>query len=240
MATVPTGEAGYIEIVDDGSAVHFYVGGGYPSTNFGSCSWWGSVNGVGVGGTFGYPAGAGRVWIASYVAYGSQTVSFGIGDTGTSGMGGPTSMSLFVSRATRPNPPRVTGTDCGLDMISRTGMRFRFRWNGDGGSPITSYAYQCSTRADFADVGWAAAPNSGDLIRSDLVPGATYYWRVRAQNAVGVSDPSATISAATLPAGFLGGKSGAFVPFPTQVGKSNAFPDTQIFVGKGGTFVPLT
>lgn len=205
MADHGVGSAGLLTIADDGTTVRFYVSCSDPATNTGAYSWFGTVNGSPVGGTIALGAGFGTRLLGSWAVSASQTVTLGQDATGTSGLGGSASFSEWISRvsATVPDPPRVTGSSAGLDQITSTGMRFRYRMTGDGGSTITDYQYQVSTRADFAGASWVNGTSSGDIIRNDLDPGTTYYWRARAKNAIGWSAPSDVVSAATIGGGRL-------------------------------------
>lgn len=105
----------------------------------------------------------------------------------------------ITNPATRPQAP----TNVGLDRITATGMRYRFSGNWDGGSPILRYEYQCAETSAM-NVPWASTGMSGEVIRNDLKPGQPHFWRARAVNAIGVSDPSPIISASTAGTGAPG------------------------------------
>lgn len=121
-----------------------------------------------------------------------------------------------------PAAPRVTGVDAGIDMIETTSARFRFWNNGDGGSPVTSWAIQYARSLDFS-LDPVLIGSSGTSILSPLLPGGRYWARARGQNAVGVGPWSSAVEFVT--------KSGAFV------GDAGGFPGAEVLVGVGGQFV---
>lgn len=102
---------------------------------------------------------------------------------------------LDGTAATVPAAP----SNIGIDQITQTGQRYRFVGNSDGGSGIIRWEYQAWPNSSFSGAGVATAPFSGTVVRNDLTPGTTYYWRSRGVNSVGNGPWSATISATTLP-----------------------------------------
>lgn len=102
--TKATGSAGALIIRDDGTNVSFLIRCNESSTNIGfpGKGWSGRANGA-RSGSFTWPSGGGtRVIGGPWVVTTSQTVSFSIADTDTQGLGGPTSLSVSI---TRPLPP---------------------------------------------------------------------------------------------------------------------------------------
>ncbi len=179
-----TGSAGTLRIRDTGSIVEFWILCSDPSTNVGSLSWSGTINGVGVGGTVSLGAGFGAQLIDSWVISSTQVVAFNIGASGTSGLGGPTSHSATISRgpsATVPPAPSIVG----FSNVTQNAMTFQFAETGDGGSPIDGWFYKVSTDPTFVNAGWQAAPMSGIVTRTDLLPGTAYHWWAYGSNAVG-------------------------------------------------------
>ncbi|QGJ88893.1 minor tail protein [Microbacterium phage Teamocil] len=187
-----TGTTGTMMIRDTGGNVEFWLNAGQSATNVGSAGWSGFVNGVTVGGSFSYPSGNPWVLIASYYVGTTQNVRFSIGATGTQGLGGPTDFWATIYRATVPPAPSMRQPD----QITPTGMRVQFDSNGDGGSAITSWGLQRATDAAFTQ-NVSLVSSSGTTIYNDMVPGTTYYFRARGQNAVGVGAWSGTVSATT-------------------------------------------
>jgi hypothetical protein len=117
-----------------------------------------------------------------------------MGDTGTSGLGGPASVSTTIQRATVPAPP----TPLGLDQITPTSMRYRFSGNSDGGSPILQWQIQYgptgSGTALYVDSG-------GTTVLTGLTPATSYNVYARGRNAVGWGGFSSASIASTLAAG---------------------------------------
>lgn len=198
------GNNGTLRIVDDGSAVHFYVLCSNPATFTGSYQWYGTVNGVGVGGTVSLSAGFGTRHLGSWAVSTTQWVGLGQNDTGTSGLGGASSFNAPINRATVPPAPYMTGFGVNPDQITATSMRVRFNGQGDGGSPITQWNLQRATDAAFTQ-NVVTITSTGTSIVQGLTPGVTYWWRANGQNAVGTSawspDP---VSASTVVTGAPG------------------------------------
>ena len=124
------------------------------------------------------------------------------GDAGAQGYAnfdilGYTQTGATVDGVSATAPPAPTPFSPPLDQITTTSMRYRFNSAGDGGSPITSWAAQYDTYADFR-YGVIIA-SSGTSVVGGLNPGTTYYWRSRGQNAIGVGPWSAVSQATTLP-----------------------------------------
>jgi hypothetical protein len=91
-----------------------------------------------------------------------------------------------------------------------------------GGAAITGYEIQRATTADFSEIALitgAASPSS----LTGLLPGTDYYVRVRATNAAGSGDWSATTTFTTL--------SGV------KVGNGTAWRDCIVWVGDGSRWV---
>ncbi|QGJ89450.1 minor tail protein [Microbacterium phage Smarties] len=172
--------------------IQFWINAGQSQTNVGNLPWSGFVNGVNVGGGVQYPSGNPWVLVAEYYVGSTQNVRFSIGASGTQGLGGPTDFWVTVNRATVPPAPTMRQPD----QITPTGMRVQFDSNGNGGSEITSWGLQRATDAAFTQ-NVILVGSSGTTIFNDMVPGTTYYFRARGQNALGVSGWSAPVSATT-------------------------------------------
>jgi len=103
-----------------------------------------------------------------------------LGDTGTSGLGGPTSFSVTINRATVPSIPSIVT----LSSVTNTSVMASFTDGASNGAAI-----------DARQIGYGTSPtNVQNTISSDgstaitgLTPGVTYYFWARTHNSVGWS-----------------------------------------------------
>lgn len=199
IASRGIGNAGTMEIHDDGSTIVMRIRSSDGATNSGSVPIRAYFNGAWSGWTYvNYPAGSPWVNVWSQGVSSSQSVAFQVGDTGTWGFGAGGDLWAPVSRGPAPRVPDVP-TNVGLDMITTTQMRYRFSGGSVGTGTLLRYQYQAWPTADFAGAGWASTGFSGEVIRTGLPPDTVLFWRARAVSTVGASAPSATVSARTLP-----------------------------------------
>lgn len=240
-----TGGAGQMRIDFDGTTVRFYVYGGYSSTNSGGLTWSGTVNGVGVGSppgvvwSTGVKAAPGVLFGAWTANIGTQTVSFTLNHTGTSGLGGPTTHTMTITRvppATVPGAPTAPTASA----VSTTGMTLSWAIPSNGGAAIDQMLLRRWETADLTGpyVDYINAGSATSRAVTGLTPGKSYWWALYAHNSVGYSARGAVLPQATL-AGMYVGKAGAFPPAAAvYVGKAGVFvPVTEIRVGKAGSFV---
>lgn len=95
-----TGSTGTMLIRITGSTLQFFITANNGTTFDNDLHWSYTVNGVTSGTqTARYNAGAGWVLLATFTISYSQTVTFNLQATGTSGLGGPTSFSEAISVA---------------------------------------------------------------------------------------------------------------------------------------------
>jgi len=190
MADYSVGTRGTLRVTDDGSVVRFYVLCGDPQTFINGYRWYGTVNGVAVGGTINLPKGFGSRLLGEWAVGSTQYVTIGQQATGTQGLGGAASFNTYIFRPTAPSPP----TSVGVDQITATSARYIFSGNSDGGSGILEWQAWTATDAGFTQNVQAVGSN-GTTTFTGLLPGNTYYFRSRGRNAVGWSGFSNTISA---------------------------------------------
>lgn len=188
--THPCGNSGTMMIRDTGSTIEFWINSNNSTTWTDHLPWGGTVNGVGVGGSYYYHAGSGwnrlGAWGVSY----SQNITFSLGNTGTSGFGSGTSFTVWINRSTVPPAPNPVQ----LSSVTSTSVHAVFSGNGDGGSAILEW-----------DIGWGTDPytvqniiGTYDYVISGLTPGTTYYFWARGRNANGNGPWSARSQATTL------------------------------------------
>lgn len=229
------GNAGAMEIHDDGSTVVMRIRSADGATNSGAIPVRVYIGGWSDWFTVNYPSGSPWVHVWSGTVASTQWVAFEVGATGTDGFGNGGDLGGSISRATVPPAPNPYSPD----QITQTSMRFRFDSRGTGGGPLLRWEAQWSTTVNFSTGNGPVVPSSGTTVFTDLIPDTNYYCRGRGVNTFGNGAWSPPMGGRTLPGGLRGGKGGSFVPFPTVVGKSSVFVDVPIFIGKGGSFVPL-
>ncbi|MDE2796519.1 MAG: fibronectin type III domain-containing protein [Gemmatimonadota bacterium] len=115
----------------------------------------------------------------------------------TAGPGPPSNVANATTRGsgvTVPDPPTDLEADAAGDRVDLDWERPDF----DGGSPITGYRIEYSTDGDdWDDLEEDTETTSTRYRHRGVEPGTKYYYRVRAINAVGESEPSNVASATT-------------------------------------------
>lgn len=177
-------------IRDTGSTIEFWLKAG--SQTFANQMPWAYVINGQASGWLQFRFASGGAWqkLASWSVTTTQTVTFKIGATGTSGLGGPTDFSVFIQRSTVPPAP----TSFQVFAVTEESISGRFNSNGDGQSPILEW-----------QVGYGPDPNgpifttpsNGTSVIGNLARGTTYYFWTRGRNALGWGPWSARTSATT-------------------------------------------
>lgn len=127
---------------------------------------------------FRYEKNMGWQRLGVYNQWGSGNVSFKLGATGTIGFGGPTTLTVFINRATVPPAPSAVR----FSNLSSTSVTGTFDSNGDGGSTLFAWQF-----------GYGTDPNTPQSVFDALIshtfvglnPGTTYYFWARGRNAQG-------------------------------------------------------
>src|ERR1700742_5260417 len=95
--TRSTGNSGTMMIRDTGSTIEFWINANNSTTWSDHIPWSGTVNGASVGGSWYYHPNSGWNRVGAWSVSTSQNVQFNLGNTGTSGFGGPTTLGpIFI------------------------------------------------------------------------------------------------------------------------------------------------
>lgn len=179
--TKATGNSGTMMIRDipGENRVEFWLNANNSTTWNAALPWGWTINGSTGNSTFNYQPGVGWKRLANYSVTTSQTVTFRLGSSGTSGFGGPTTFNQFISRQTTPPAPSpVTFTN-----VTSTSLTAQFTSNGDGGYPIIEWLLGYGTDPGGAPLPYLSTTGVSNII--GLTPGATYYFWAIGRNALG-------------------------------------------------------
>lgn len=190
-----TGNGGIMLIRDHGYNVEFHIKAGYTTSFANQMPWNWIINGVGGSATARYSQGAPWLHLGTFAVGTTQDIKFGIGATGTSGLGGPTDFWLRINRSTVPGAP----SQVYFSQVSGNAVHCTFEGYTDGGSPITMW-----------EIGYGFDPNYptwfvgswGSTSVGGLQPGRGYYFWARGHNANGAGPwgPRSTVWTANVPA----------------------------------------
>lgn len=178
----PTGSTGTMKIRDTGTYVEFYIRSGNSTTYNYQMPWAYVINGVTSSWKyFRYEKGAGYELLGRWNVTTTQTVTFKLGDTGTSGLGGPTTHSVKIDRATAPSPPSVVT----LSNITHNSVYATFSDGANGGAAIDARQIGFGTETTNPTKNTVSSDRSTTI--PGLSPGTTYYFWARTRNAKGWS-----------------------------------------------------
>lgn len=190
--TKATGSTGTMMIRDTAGKIQFWLKAGSATFNH-SLPYGFTVNGtVDSSNTFDFKSGGAwqmvRQWTVSY----SQTVQFRLGDSGTSGLGGPTVFSVWIDRHRIPDAPSAPSAS----LITASSAYITFSDPADiGGTALDArqIAYRRTVDTTLTNI-------SSDKSTSvtGLSSGTAYYFWARVHNEVGWSNYSPRITVTTL------------------------------------------
>lgn len=189
--TKATGSTGTMKITDTGTVVEFWLKAGSGTYNY-QLPWGYTVNGVTNNNkTFRFEQGGAWQKLSSWTVTTTQTVTFRLFDSGTSGLGGPTTLTANINRSTVPAAPSPVT----LSNITSTSVFATFTDGANGGAAI-----------DQRRIGYGTDPNASQIIVSSdgttditgLTPGTTYYFWAQTHNVNGWGLSSVRSQATTL------------------------------------------
>ena len=189
--TKSTGSSGTMLIRDTGTLVEFWIKAG--SSTFAYQMPWGyTVNGT-TDNTNEFRFESGGAWqkIRTWTVSTDQTVTFRLFDTGTSGLGGPTTLSAAITRSTAPDAPSKPS----ISNIGSTSAAVTYTDGSNNGDAIDSRQVGYGTSSTSPQT--TIASDRFDTI-SGLTPQTTYYVWARTHNSKGYSPWSARASFVTL------------------------------------------
>lgn len=177
------GYQGYMMIRDTGTAVEFWVIAGSSSTSSYQTPYSWTINGNDGSSTFNYPSGGKWLKLRSWNVTTDQRVRFYMGDSNTSGLGGPATLYADINRSSappKPNPWQV-------EYIENVRIRGDTDGNENGGLPITRWQVGFGRDPDDPTLNFQDVDENGYGWITGLYPDVTYYFWVRAYNAKGWS-----------------------------------------------------
>jgi len=169
-------------IRDTGSVVEFWLKAGSATYNH-DLPWGYVINGV-TSGTKYFDFVSGGSWqkLGSWNVTYSQTVTFKLYASGTSGLGGPTTFSKSISRASVPSAPSVVR----LSNVGATSIHCAFDYGSNNGSAILYGQIVYGISSSLLPYQHAVT-SFGATNLTGLIQGATYYFWARCANSVGWS-----------------------------------------------------
>lgn len=227
--TKDTGSSGEMMIRDTGSVVEFWINSHNSSTFIHELPWGYTVNGsTNNNREYDYSAGAGWEKLDSWTVTTDQTVTFRLFDTGTSGFGGPTTLSATINRAAPPNAPSTPN----ISNVTSTSVFVTFTDGANNGAAIDFRQIGRNTiNNNSGSSGIVKVSSDGSTTITGLTPGKLYYFWAQTHNSKGYSPWSGGRSVTTLRV--PDAPDPAIISSPTQTSVVASFTDN----GNGGSTI---
>lgn len=222
-----TGSSGEMIIRDNGTTVSFLLNSHNSSTFVHELPWGYTVNGnTNNDREYDYNAGDGWVTLGSWNVTTDQTVTFRIFDTGTSGFGGPTTLSVAIDRSSKPNPPTINS----FTSITSSQVVVHTTDGANNGSAIDSRQLTHNTSNSIPASPIISAATATTV--TGLAAGTRHYFWARTHNDKGFSNWSAVASVVTL--------RGPDAPNPVVVSNPDQTSVLASFTDNGNGGSPIT
>lgn len=182
---------GTLMIRDTGDSVEFWFKARDNSDWANSLDFNWTANGSTTSRSIDYPTGADWYHVGSVTITTDQTVTFRlVSDTNISGIGGPTSFSHSINRATVPGKPSTPA----ISGVTATSATAKFTDGSNGGDAIDGrqLGYGQNTTTPTTIIA-----SDGSTTITGLVPGRVYYFWARTHNSEGYGAWSPRASATT-------------------------------------------
>lgn len=187
--TKDTGASGTMKIVDTGTRVEFWLRANSSTYNY-QLPYGYTVNGTtDNSNSFRFEKGGDWQMLRSWAVSTSQTVYFRLQDSGTNSLGGPTTFSVAIKRATYPDPP----TKPVVSSITASSVYVTFSDGDNNGDAIDGRQIQYGTTSPTNIV---SSDRSTTI--TGLKSGTQYYFRARTHNSEGYSAWTSYTGAKTL------------------------------------------
>lgn len=189
--TKSTGSTGTMMIRDTGTRVEMWLKAGSATYNH-NLQWGFTINGLTDNNrSFDFQSGGAWQKLGSWVVNTTQNVVFRLEDSGTAGLGGPTTLSHVIDRSTVPDAPSKPT----LVSSTNTSVTVVFTDGGNGGEAIDGRQHGISLSTGNPT---AIRDAPRQFTWGALEPGTRYYFRARTHNVNGWSAWSGYNSYVTL------------------------------------------
>lgn len=182
-----TGSNGQMMIRDTGTYVEFWLKATSETYNY-RLPWGYKINGkTDTSNLFNFTDSGDWQRLGRWSVTSDQSVTFYLYDSGTVGLGGPTTLTASINRTSVPDAPYAPR----FYSITGTSVRIDFTDRDNNGSPID--ARQISYSSSSSAVG-VIVSSDGSTTITGLTPKKNYYAKARTHNAKGWSEWSSITS----------------------------------------------